>query len=166
MKKFEPPDIHHLNAAQGWLELGRPDEAHAELELISAPLRGSPAVLEIRWQINAREKNWERCVELAEAIVKQAPGLSLGWIHRSYAMHELKQTRAALDALLPATPLFPKEWLIQYNLACYCCQLKELDRAMRFLEQAFKLGDTKQVKQMALNDGDLRELWPKIKQAF
>jgi len=156
--KFEPPNIHHLNAAQGWLELGDPVEAVGELNQVSPELQQSPEVLEIRWQILAREKQWEKCVACANTLVESAPEHPQGWIHRSYALHELKRTREAFDALLPALAKFPKEWLIQYNLACYCCRMKEFQRSLDHLEQACQLGDARSIKAMALKDPDLLEV--------
>ena len=79
-------------------------------------------------------------------------------IHRSFALHELKRTQEACDLLVPAAALFPKEWLIRYNLACYSCQLGDLEEAGKWLSIAFSLGDAKHVKLMALNDPDLKPL--------
>ncbi len=160
--KFEPPDSHHLNAAQGWLGLGDHVEAGAELNLIAPALQGRPEVLEARWQIHAKTRNWEQCLEMGNALLAAEPKLAQSWIHRAYALHELKRTREAFDALLTAAKIFPKEWLIQYNLACYCCRLREYDRALRLLEHACKLGDARQIKEMALQDADLQELWERV----
>jgi predicted Zn-dependent protease len=158
LMKFEPPNVHHLNAAQGWLELGNPAEAGVELDELPPGLQQSPEVLEIRWQIHAREKQWEQCVAFANRLVESAPEHPQGWIHRSYALHELKRTREAFDALLPALARFPADWLIQYNLACYCCRMKEFQRALNHLEQACKLGKAREIKAMALKDSDLLEV--------
>jgi predicted Zn-dependent protease len=155
---FEPPNIHHLNAAQGWLGLGNSIEADAELDQIAPELQHSQEVLEIRWQIHARHKQWEKCVEYANTLVESIPDHPMGWVHRSYALHELKRTREAFDALLPALARFPEDWLIQYNLACYCCRLKDFQRALNYLEQACKLGDARDIKAMALKDSDLLEV--------
>jgi hypothetical protein len=95
-------------------------------------------------------------------LVKSTPKLAWGWVHRSYALHELKRTREAFEALLPAVAKFPKDWLIQYNLACYCCRLRAQKRALSFLERACALGDPREIKAMALNDADLREIWDRI----
>src|ERR1700754_3280404 len=117
--KLEPPDSHLLNAAQGWLDLGMPAEAVAELKQIAPKFQEHPEVLELRWQICAKANEWHRCVEVANVLVTRAPKRASGWIHRSYALHELKQTREAFEALLPALTRFPENWLVQYNLACY-----------------------------------------------
>src|ERR1700740_248521 len=94
--KLEPPYTHHLNAAQGWLGLGNADEARAELEKIPGALQSHPQVLEAHWQICAKARKWEECVTVANQLVEVAPKAPLGWIHRSYALHELKQTQEAL----------------------------------------------------------------------
>lgn len=54
-----PPDSLHLEAAQGWCEHGNHIEAEAELEHITPENRSHPAVLEVRWQIYAKAKQWD-----------------------------------------------------------------------------------------------------------
>jgi len=49
---MSPADLRHLQAAQGWLELGNHLEANEELENITAKHRAHPAVLELRWQMS------------------------------------------------------------------------------------------------------------------
>jgi tetratricopeptide (TPR) repeat protein len=162
LKPLEPPDAHHLLAAQGWLELGNSVEANKELEQIAPPLRAHPNVLEMRWRIYAKTSQWEACVDLGNALVNTAPDLPEGWIHRSYALHELKRTREALELLEPAADLFPSVWLIPYNLACYSCQLGNQTEAWEWLSDAFDLGDQKAIKLMALDDPDLEPFWMEI----
>ena len=55
-----------------------------------------------------------------------------------------------------AAKLFPTEWSIHYNLACYCAQL---DAAQEHLHKSYEFGDAKQIKLMALDDEDLKPLW-------
>ena len=54
--------------------------------------------------------------------------------------------------------LFPEDGMIQYNLACYCAQLGQLDAAKEYLDKSYELGDAKQIKLMALDDEDLKPL--------
>ena len=61
--------------------------------------------------------------------------------------------------LLEAAKLFPDDGMIQYNLACYCAQLGQLDAAQEYLGKSYDLGDAKQIKLMALDDEDLKPLW-------
>jgi tetratricopeptide (TPR) repeat protein len=154
-------DKRHLEAAEGWLELGLPLDANAELEKITPQLRDHPDVLELRWHIYGKEKRWEACVDIANAVIKRAPERSDGWIHRSFALHELKRTQEAFDQLLPAVDTFPKVWTIPYNLACYCSVLGRFDEAQKWLKQAIALGGDK-VKLGALEDEDLKPLWDSL----
>ena len=65
----------------------------------------------------------------------------------------------AEPVLLEAAKLFPDDSMIQYNLACYCAQLGQLDAAQEHLGKSYELGDARQIKLMALDDEDLKPLW-------
>jgi len=67
-----------------------------------------------------------------------------------------KKAKVVLDE---AAKLFPDDSMIQYNLACYCAQLSQLDAAQEHLHKSYELGDAKQIKLMALDDEDLKPLW-------
>jgi tetratricopeptide (TPR) repeat protein len=158
MTPFAPPDSHHLAAAQGWLELGNHIEANAELERIAPTLRAHPDVLEVRWHISAHAKKWDACVEIAGAAIKLDPNRPDAWIHRSFALHELKRTQEAFNRLLPVADRFPKVWTIPYNLACYCAQLGRLDESREWLKKAMAI-DERTVTLAAADDPDLKPLW-------
>ena len=158
---FDLDDQRHLVAAEGWLELGLPLEANSELEKITPQLHAHPDVLEVRWQIYAKEKKWEACVDIANAIIKLAPDRSSGWIHRSFAMHELKRTQEAFDHLLPVVDKFPQSWTIPYNLACYSSVLHQFDEAQKWLKKAMAV-DEDTVYQAAVDDEDLQPLWDSL----
>ena len=112
-------------------------------------------MLEVRWQVYARAKRWEQCVEIAEAIIKIAPDRPEGWIHAAYALHELKKPGPAFDQLVPVAASFPKEWVIPYNLACYCAQTGRLDDCEAWFKKAMAI-DSDSVKREALDDPDLQ----------
>lgn len=162
MPPLPQPDLHHLNAAQGWLELGNYLEANEELEQITPSLRSHPDVLSIRWQIYAKAGKWEMCVEIGQALVNTAPTIPDSWLHRSYALHELKRTQEAYELLEAAADLWPGNWLIHYDMACYSCQLGHQKEAWQWLEDAIDLGDPNKVKLMALDDPDLESFWAEI----
>jgi tetratricopeptide (TPR) repeat protein len=162
MKALQPPDTLHLQAAQGWLELGNHIEADAELDNITGSLRAHPDVLKVRWEIYAAAKKWEAALDIAAAIAQLDPDDPLGWVHRSYALHELKRTAEARDNLLRVADKFPVSATMRYNLACYECQLGNLERAKQWLEKAFAIGDARKMKLAALEDPDLEPLWRDI----
>jgi tetratricopeptide (TPR) repeat protein len=158
-----PPDTLHLLAAQGWLELGNHIEANEELENITPELRAHPAVLGVRWEIYAAAKKWEATLDIAAALIQLDPDDPLGWVHRSFALHELKRTAEARDNLLRVVDKFPASATMRYNLACYECQLGRLKQAKNWLEKAFEVGESKKIKLMALGDPDLEPLWREIR---
>jgi predicted Zn-dependent protease len=81
MKPLPHPDNKHLEAAEGWLELGNWKEANEELENITPQLRAHPFVLEVRYQIYAKAKKWEGAVEIARTLSEMLPNNSWGLIN-------------------------------------------------------------------------------------
>ena len=162
VRKLEPPDLHHLNAAVGWLELGKPAESRIELDRIAPEHRTHPAVLDVRWRICAVVKDWLGALDAAERLIDLDPKNPCGWINQSYSLHELGMTAKALDRLLPVAEKFPSNAFVHYNLACYACQLGNLQDARSWLEAAIRIKGRKRIRQMALSDPDLKPLWGEI----
>jgi tetratricopeptide (TPR) repeat protein len=159
---FGLDDRRHLDAAEGWIGLGNRMEADIELDKIELELRAHPEILEVRWQIYAKAKKWDAALDIAAALVQLVPEAPLGWLHRSYCLHELKRTEEARDNFLRVVDKFPDDPIMRYNLACYECQLGRLEQAKNWLDKAFELGDPKKIKLMALDDPDLEPLWREI----
>jgi Flp pilus assembly protein TadD len=164
VKPLEPPDSFYVQAAQGWLELGSPAEAEAELAKVTPQWLSHPDAQKVRWGICASAKKWEEALEIAAALVALEPNDPLGWIHRSYALHELKRTAEARDHLLQVVERFPASSTIRYNLACYECRAGRMDEARKWLQEAFRLGDSAHMKSRALEDPDLAPLRPAIQE--
>ncbi len=165
MEIIEPPDSHYLLAALGWIELGNVTEAKAELARVSPRLARHPDVLEMAWTVSAADKNWSEALTSAEQLVACAEERATGWLHRAYALRRVEGggLRAAWDALLPAVDRFPQVATIPYNLACYACQMQQLDEARRWLQRAAAVGNKGKIKNMASTDTDLEPLWGEIK---
>ena len=134
------------------------------MEKITPGLRSHPDVLSVRWQIYAKDGKWGTAAEIAHALNRIRPLEPQFWIWRAYATRRMPgggipQAKEVLDK---AQPLFPKEPMIAYNLACYGCQMGNLKEARKWLEKAFDLGNPKKMKLMALEDPDLEKLWVDI----
>lgn len=160
-----PAPFHHsLAAAEGWLELGLPDDAWSELDRITPSLQNESGVLEARFAVCAHRKDWDRAYQLAELRVQSHPDDAGGWIHRSYAARRRNGggLAEAFALLHPAIDRFPGEAIIPYNLACYCAQQADLDQSWKWLELASKVGGTELIRRMALSDADLSPLWPRM----
>ncbi|HEX9048400.1 MAG TPA: tetratricopeptide repeat protein [Verrucomicrobiae bacterium] len=165
VQDLEIPDIHRLNAALGWLGLNSPAEARAELDSIPTARQLHPAVLEARWLLCAHEKNWHDALFVAEQEVTASPETVPGWLHRAYALRRVKGggLTKAWDVLLPAAEKFPTEAVVAFNLACYACQMGQLEQAREWFQRALGIGDKKEIVKMALDDEDLKPLWLEIK---
>jgi hypothetical protein len=98
MNVIEPPDSHYLQAACGWLGLGDDQEAEAELERIRPPWRHHPDVLQVRWQIHARRKEWDPCFNLAKSLTQITPERRFGWVHLAFSLHRLNRTEEARES--------------------------------------------------------------------
>ena len=161
LAQLQHPDPMHLEAAAGWIQLGDYDSANDELEKIRTEWHTHPDVLDLRWLIYSHHEQWDACLDIASAIVKIASDRVWGWVHKAYALRRATGggIEKAKPVLLEAAKLFPDDDIIQYNLACYCAQLGELNAAQEHLDKSYELGDAKQIKLMALDDDDLKPLW-------
>jgi len=166
MKAMDRADRRCLEAAQGWLELGNPAEAEAEVDQIAAEFREHPDVLKLRWEIYAAAKKWGPALDAAAALVRLQPDEPLGWVHKSYSLHELKRTAEARDNLTSVLEKFGDSATIRYNMACYECQLGRFEQAKLWLEKALEMGNPITMKQAALKDPDLAPLWAEIRKLF
>jgi Flp pilus assembly protein TadD len=160
---LQPPDSFHVLAASGWLDLGNSVEARFELEKVAPEWQNHPDVLNTKWLVYANDKQWEEALAAAGEIVRLEPDEPLGWVHQSYALHELKRTTEARDQLLPVIDKFSTNATMRYNLACYECQLGNLEQARVWLNKAYRLGERGEMQTMALQDPDLKPLWEEIR---
>jgi predicted Zn-dependent protease len=163
MHELGPPASHHLQAAQGWLELGNTKEAEIELNRLPSHFSGHPEVLRCRWEIQSRQNKWPASLKTAKELVRLDPANPDSWIKQSYSLHELKRTEQARQHLLAIKDRFPEVSTIPYNLACYACQLGELDEARLWLSRAVAIGGKEEIRSMSLSDHDLEPLWDFIR---
>src|SRR5688572_24385728 len=110
------PDLHHLKAAVGWLELGNPAEALVELDALSERFQDHVDVLEARWLALAQLQRWEAAAKVGRALIAAAPERPVGWLHHAYALRRASTggLLAAFNALSPVAAKFPKDSTIPY----------------------------------------------------
>jgi Flp pilus assembly protein TadD len=166
-RMIQPPDSHHLSAAVGWLGLGNVAEAGAELENIAPQFRSHPDVLAVQFDIHAAVGKWDAAAEIAGTLTRLEPEEPGAWISLAYATR--RKTGGGIPParaiLIQVQQTFPGETIIAYNLACYDCQLGDLEAAKAWLDKACTLGDAHRIKNMARQDPDLEPLWPDIGKA-
>jgi acyl transferase domain-containing protein len=100
---------------------------------------------------------------IAETLVRECPDRLAGWLYRSEALYGLGQIVEATQKLFPAlgTDLY-KHWQVKYALAQYATQQSQFKAAYAFLQGAFDVADSPELKVKALDDPLLAPLWKKI----
>ncbi len=165
MKSLSFSDRIHLEAAQGWLELNNPTEAHAELACITPRMRRHPDVLEISWAILAHRGKWFQCVEVAETITDLAPRRPKGWLCLAESLRRLELPEDAWETLAEVADDFPHDPDIHYQMACYASAMGACEEAAAALEKALMIGDKSQLGPRALAEPDFHDLWQYLKSA-
>ena len=157
---LENEDQRHLTVAQGYLELGMFQDANAELDRITPEVRHLPEVLEVRVKVYSAMRNWELMQVAVNALLRHDPA-NVQWIvWRAFATRRAESLEAAHSILLEAVERHPEVAIIHYNLACYECQLEELEVAKARLRYAIMLDGS--FREVALEDEDLKPLWGSI----
>ena len=153
-------DFHHLTVAEGFVELGMWLEANDELEEIDPEVRHVPEVLEVRLQIYRALEKWELMQTVAKTLAIHDPDESQWTVSWAFATRRADSLEQARIILVNAVERMPNVAIFHYNLACYECQLGDLEKAKVALHRAFKLQP--QYRVMALDDEDLKPLWEAI----
>ena len=135
-------------------------EADTELDKIDPFNRAAPDVLATRLAIYRGLKKWELMREIAKRLAEFQPDDIQWTISLAYATRRADSIQAAKEILLNAESRFPREAIIKYNLACYCCQLGEIENAKNYLKKVFEVDSTWRLQ--ALDDEDLRPLWDSL----
>lgn len=143
------------NLSESTTVLG-PREARHDQDL---PTTVHPHVLLVEWEIHTRAGQWHSACAAAEALIAALPEEPIGWIHHSFALQQLGHLREARMHLLAAARIFPADWRIAYNLACYNCQLGDRAGAWNWLDESIRRGDADVIKSLALNEPSFKPLW-------
>jgi len=163
LKTLPPPDCHYLSSAIGWAGLGNFEEAEAELELISKEHRRTKEILSLLWDMKGKNGRWDQAVEIAEELIVVEPEDPEGWIYRSFSLHELHRTREAWENLVRVANRFSDCWTIPYNLACYACQLDQLEDARNWILRAMIIEGVEEIRRRSADDPDLTPLAEEIR---
>jgi len=120
-------------------------------------VRHCPEVLVVRLSIYQEMKNWDLMQTVARNLADLAPDDAGVLINLAYATRRMESIEAARVILICALGKHPNHPTIHYNLACYDCQLGDLESSKQFLDHALILDPG--FRAMALKDKDLEPLW-------
>jgi hypothetical protein len=165
MKELDERERFALSAAEGWLMLGCPAEAELELEAICAHNMNRSEVLCLRWAVSFHGKRWEDARSIAKVWCWTTPESLEAWIACANSTREFEGLAAAKQILLDIAERFPLDWVVPYNLACYCAQLGEIAEAVLWLNKALSLDMQQKIRREAAGDPDLAPLWEALTKA-
>lgn len=151
-------DRKRLEAAEGFLALGLPMEAHDEIESIAPEARHLSEVLEVRLGIFQTLERWELVQTVAATLTKRDPQNLRAWL--AWTTAERRQgrqdeARRVLSAGIAANSGRNGELWIA--LACLECDAGNLDRAKDALHKAIDTDGNLRLR--ALDEPALAPLW-------
>jgi lipopolysaccharide biosynthesis regulator YciM len=158
-RQIQAPDVHYLNSAIGWLELGDTVEAKTDIEKIGMESRHHPDVLIVRWKVHAQAKDWNRALDVAQALVSVSDDKPTGWICLAYSLYNNNRSEDAWTNLLGAEKRFPEISAIPYFLACLACQMGRTNDATKWLSRWNEMVNESDIKETARQDPRLKEAW-------
>lgn len=146
-------DQQRQRAALGYLELGMVEDAQAELDGLSATSAALAETMMLRLQIAHNRNAWPEAQNLARKLRQRQPNEPEWAVMLAFATRRCEDIPAARNVLIEAVAQFPKEAVIHFNLACYACQLGELQTARDHLNRSLDLD--RAFLDLALDDDDL-----------
>ena len=150
------PFERHLQAAQGFLDLGLPLEAHEELEEIEPELRHFSEVLALKVPIFQALRKWALLEVVSKEMCIRQPDEPRWLLSLAEAIRRDRSLQEGMQVLVQAAMRFPEEAILFYRLACYQAQLGYLDATRGRLANAVRLDPG--FRERAQDDPDLRPL--------
>ncbi|MCW1924404.1 tetratricopeptide repeat protein [Luteolibacter arcticus] len=142
--------------AMGFLELGLPEDALAELDELKV---AHSAALHLRVDVLFRLKDWSAAAAICLPMTEHEPSDPGWWIQAAYAQRRARSIEEAEMVLLAALTRHPANGGILYNLACYACVQGRPDQARDYFRRA-AVTDPDPMLAMGIGDPDLEEIRP------
>jgi len=126
---IEPDQQLHLTVAEGYVGLGMYLDADAALDDIDPFCRHLPEVLAVRLTIYQALEKWELMEVMAKKLAEYEPENPLWWLSWATATRRAESLEKAKAVLLEALEHHDDVAVVHFNLACYECQLGDLEAA-------------------------------------
>jgi tetratricopeptide (TPR) repeat protein len=128
--------------AEGYLELGMPQQALHALERLGDPAKYDAESLYLWGEVLRAMEQYADALKPLKRAAKAAPNdvrvrIAMGWCYKRTGRLDL-----AIDALEQALLVEPDLALLRYNLACYLSLAGQKRRSLRYLAQALTLDPT------------------------
>lgn len=129
------PDLHHVNAAIGWLDLGAPAEAAVELEHVTFKTLAQHDVMLLRWKVCARLENWPIALYLARTLVRVSPEKPASWLCLAFSLVNVHGAFDAWHELLEAARKHPRISSVPIFLSRLCSQISDRKKSALWLNR-------------------------------
>lgn len=130
-----------IRAATGWLELGMPDDALAELSALTGEERGERRVLELKLAAEMAKGDWATASDTALELCEMAVDEPDFFMSAAYCLHEAGRTAEARKCLLKGPGVLAEFPVYHYNMACYLWTLGEKEAAREHLDKAVAMDE-------------------------
>jgi hypothetical protein len=159
MKELTESHRHHLNAIDGWLELGSLKEAQTELAAIDPDKASNPEFLRVLSRMLMTGCYWPGVLKVAPVLCSNYPDELEWYIHLATALNEFNRTPEAQTVLLKVLNKFSGDYPVPYALACYAGKLGHVQECREWWKKVQPLTTSEQVMEPAHKEPDLRALW-------
>lgn len=146
----------HLTTAEGFLDLGMPQEAWDQLDEIEPRHRANAEVLAMRLRILEQLGRHDLGAEIARGVVHAHPDSLELRLLGSRHIRASEGVPAAVEFLIGSKDRFNGQAAYWFDLACLHCQLGDLERAAECTRRAVDLDRSYQMR--VLDDPDLEPL--------
>lgn len=128
-----------LREAEGYLELGLPNQALERLQIIESAgtYKGQKQYLTGE-ALRALDRYQEAVGPLLEATDSNPSNIHV-WIALGWCYKRMDRLELAIRALERAQEIAPGEAIVHYNLACYWSLAGKKQRALEYLSRAIKI---------------------------
>ncbi|HEV2694736.1 MAG TPA: hypothetical protein VG347_17710 [Verrucomicrobiae bacterium] len=170
MNELSKADLAKISAAYGWIDLKCYPEAIIELNSIPDHLYLHPKVVAAWWEINCSQAEWVDLLKYGTKLLQEDASDPMGYIllAESARLRNNDHVKDAYEILRPIADRFSDALTVPYNLACYACCLGRVAEAREWLQTTFKGARGTEFdgyyQGLAIEDADLKSLWPEIHQ--
>lgn len=147
---------HCMEAARGYLYLGLPDDALAEIEPVPFTHRFSREFMELRTSIHMARKQWLEALVIARNVCHLFPASEQGFLDASRCLNRLGRTQEAKEVLLQGPSSLRTKAVHHYQMSRLEAKMGNVDNARKSLERAIAL-DPK-YRKLALKVEELRQI--------
>lgn len=149
-----------MDAARGYLYLGLPDEALAEIEPVPFSHRFTREFMELRTSIHMARKQWLEALVISRNVCHLFPDSEHGFLDASRCLHKLGRTQEAKDVLLQAPSSLRTKAVHHFQMSRLEAKMGNVDSARKSLKRAIAL-DPK-YRKLALKSEELHAISAEI----